>query len=195
MMTRVRNLSIASIAAFTCLATILSGCGSGDAARAKEYIQAADARMALSQEIADQLNDVRAESQRLMVANDSAGMVTLEPEIQATIPTIEKSQKNIASALEDYRKVQQLEGIDKYKQYASMMLEAGLKEEEALALGRGLADIALQLIAGAKAGQHSDLTQTLKSLSGTINTVDKLEREIADLKRDATTFAHENDLF
>ncbi len=101
----------------------------------------------------------------------------------------------IDRALVQYRKVMALSGVDKYKTYASMQMEAVLKAQEGLAIARDLAAFALGSVESAKAGKPVDLTGSLKTLSSTVNKLDELERQLDKTKREAKVYATDNKLF
>jgi hypothetical protein len=74
-------------------------------------------------------------------------------------------------------------------------MEAALKEQQALAIGRELVNYVLGIIDAASSGQPVNLTDALRSVSTTVNRLDELEREIDATKREAKILAQQNNLF
>ena len=177
-----------------CALVACSGCG-GDSGLAKKYCLAGDALYNQATKIGLQLDTIKAELLRLMVANDTPGLVAKEAAIVGIDKQINKSKATLDKALAEYRRVQGLTGVDKYKQYASMQMEAALKEQQALALGQQLASYVLGLVIAAKAGKPVNPSDSLRAVSTSVNTLDSLERDIDRIKRDARNFATDNNLF
>jgi len=183
---------LASLAA--AVAGLGAGCG-GDTGLARKYSEQGDKLSKEATAIGNQLDSIKAELQRLLVANDVAGLVAKEAEVRSIQTKIDASMALIDRALVQYRKVMGLSGVDKYKTYASMQMEAVLKAQEGLAIARDLATFALGSVESAKAGKPVDLTGSLKTLSSTMNKLDALERQLDKTKRGAKVYATDNKLF
>ena len=177
-----------------CALASVAGCG-GDAGLAKQDALRGDALYNVASGIKTQLDVAKAGIERLMVANDAGGLVAMQSSIQGILAKIDRSMSTIDKALVEYRKVTKFQGVDKYKEYVSIQTEAALKEQQALAVGKGLAAYVLTLVEAAKSGKPVSLNDSLKAVSATINQLDELERNTDDLKRQARTFALNNDLF
>jgi hypothetical protein len=54
--------------------------------------------------------------------------------------------------------VTKLSGVDKYKEYAALQMEAALTEQQALVIGRDLVNYVLGVIADARSGKSLSLT-------------------------------------
>jgi len=156
--------------ALACVLVACAGCG-GDTGVAKKYCLAGDALYNQATTIGRQLDTVKAELLRLMVANDVPGLVAKEAAIVGIDKQINKSKATLDKAVAEYRKVQGLTGVDKYKQYASMQMEAALKEQQALALGQQLASYVLGLVVAAKAGKPVNPSDSLRAVSTSVNTL------------------------
>lgn len=177
-----------------CALASVAGCG-GDAGLAKQDALRGDALYNVASGIKTQLDAAKAGIERLMVANDAGGLVAMQSSIQGILAKIDRSMSTIDKALVEYRKVTKFQGVDKYKEYVSIQTEAALKEQQALAVGKGLAAYVLTLVGAAKSGKPVSLNDSLKAVSATVNQLDELERNTDDLKRQARTFALNNDLF
>lgn len=176
------------------LACLGAGCG-GDTALARRYSEQGDKLFGAATIIGDQLDSIKADLQKLLVASDVAGLIAKEADVRSIQAKINTSMGLIDRALVQYRKVMALSGVDKYKTYASMQMEAALQEQQALAIGRDLAVFALGLVESAKAGRPVDLTESLKTISSTVNKLDELERQLDQTKREAKIYATDNNLF
>jgi hypothetical protein len=170
------------------------GCG-GDTALARQYSEQGDKLSEAANVIGGQLDSIKADLQKVLVANDVAGLVAKEAEVRGIQTKIDTSIKLIDQALVQYRKVMGLSGVDKYKTYASLQMEAALKAQEALAIARDLAVFSLGAVESAKAGHPVDLTESLKTISSTVNKLDEIERQMDKTKREAKIYATDNNLF
>lgn len=171
-----------------------AGCG-GNVGQAKQYAQEGDALFNVAIAIGNKLDASKGGLQRLMVANDVAGVVAIEPEIRGLLTEMDKSTKTMDKAIAKYRKVISLKGADDYKEYASIQMEASFKEQEALTVGRDLVNYVIGLVDAAKAGRPVNLTDSLKAVSTSVNNLDKLERDLVNLRRQASDFALDHNLF
>ncbi|MHB8896331.1 MAG: hypothetical protein ACYC99_14290 [Candidatus Geothermincolia bacterium] len=171
-----------------------AGCSS-DAGQAKQYAAAGDSLFNVVIGIGNRLDNTKASIQRLMVANDVAGLVAIEPQVRAIPASMDKSIQTLEKAVVQYRKVLELSGVDQYKEYVSIQSEAALKEEQALAVGRELANYVLGLIDAAKAGRPVNLNDSLRAVSSSVTNLDKLERELVALRRQAQDYATDHKLF
>ena len=176
------------------LAGMGAGCG-GDTGLARQYSQQGDKLSEEATAIGNQLYSIKADLQKVLVANDIAGLVAKEAEVRSIQTKIDASMALIDRALVQYRKVMGLSGVDKYKTYASMQMEAALKAQEGLAIARDLGAFSLVAVESAKAGRPVDLTQSLKTVSTTVNKLDALERQLDKTKLEAKVYAKDNNLF
>ena len=182
---------VAIAAGLVCLG---AGCG-GNTSLARQYCEQGDKLGNAANAIGNQLDSIKGDLLKLLVANDVAGLVAKEADVRNIQTKIDASIALIDKALVQYRKVMGLSGVDKYKTYASMQMEAALKAQEALAIARDLAAISLRAIESAKAGKPVDLTGSLKMISTTVNKLDEIERQIDKTKREAKVYASDNNLF
>lgn len=171
-----------------------TGCA-GSEAEARDRALEGDALFNKAIDIGNDLDRTKAEIQRLMVENDIAGLVAMEPEIRAILTAMDKSSKSVEGAIAEYREVIGLKGVDAYKEYVAIQMEAAFKEQEALAVGRELVNYVLGLLDQVKVGTPVNFTDSLKAVSVTVNTLDKLERELVSFRRQAADFATDNNLF
>jgi hypothetical protein len=124
-----------------------------------------------------------------MVANDVAGLVAIELSVQGILTSINKSTQTIDKAVAEYSRVLGLKGAGGYKEYVSIQTEAALKEKQALAVGKELADYVMEMIGTAKSGLPLNLTDSLKAVRVNVNALDKLERELVALRKQASDYA------
>jgi len=196
-MQRMRSASamIVAGALALCALVALCGCTSGSEGQAAELLEKADGLYNVSTGIGTELDTLKAEIEHLMVANDIAGLEAKQTVIEDMLKNIDRSMSQLDKAIPLYQHVTRLKGVDKYKEYASLEMEAALKEQQALAIGRDLVNYVLGVIADAKSGKPVSLTDSLRSVSTTVNRLDELEREIDEAKREAKALAQENKLF
>jgi hypothetical protein len=172
-----------------------AGCGGGESDLAREYCEKADGLYGAATAIGRELDTLKGDLQRIMVANDVGALVAREADIQGIHDKIDRSIKLTDRALVEYQKVLKLKGADRYKEYASMQIEAVGKEQQALAVGRQLTALETGLVAAAKAGKPVNLTDSLTAVSTTVIALDELERDLNAIKLKAGVFARDNKLF
>jgi VIT1/CCC1 family predicted Fe2+/Mn2+ transporter len=196
-MKRMRSLPVFLVAAMVSLCALgaLVGCAGDATGQAKEFLGKADGLYNIAAGIGVQLDNLKAEIERLMVANDIAGLEARQAEIQDMLSKIDRSRGLIDKAIPEYEKVTKLSGVDKYKEYAALQMEAALTEQQALVIGRDLVNYVLGVIADARSGKSLSLTDALRSVSTTVNMLDELERNIDTAKREAKLVADRNNLF
>jgi hypothetical protein len=191
---RSRLLTIVFATAAAVVVLAIAGCG-GSTGLARQYAQNGDALFKVARGIGVQLGAAKAQVQRLMVSNDLAGLLAIEPQVQGLLNKMDSSTATVEKALAQYRKVISLKGVDDYKQYAIIQSEAALKEQQAIAVGKQLANLLLGALETARAGRPVNLTDSLRTVNSSINSVDELERQIDSLMRDARDFAADMRLF
>jgi hypothetical protein len=120
-MKRMRSVSafIVTAALLAIAVSVLAGCAGGSTSQAKEFLEKADGLYNVATGIGLQLDDLKSEIERLMVANDVAGLVAKRPAVEDMLKKIDRSMGLLEQAIPEYQKVTRLSGVDKYKQYAS----------------------------------------------------------------------------
>ena len=182
----------ALLAAFMALAA-LAGCG-GDEKKAREYIEEARDKGRIVAQKQDKLQ------KQGEVLNSFAGSVkTLTPEAVSVIQKlladlftmVEATNKAAQDTRVEYKKILDLNGLDKYKRYARNRLKTlGLVDRRAKLAG-DFAVIYSGVLEAFLAGQAIDEAAIINSLTPITEERDRLTKEIEKLNKEAIDLADE----
>ncbi|MBN1289708.1 MAG: hypothetical protein JXA49_08745 [Actinobacteria bacterium] len=180
---------IMTIAVAMGLIAFLPGCGGGDTAKAKEYMQSGDKIM---DEVEDESEDMDREMTDIIDATES-GEVTSSSEAEENHETfIDNTDKLIEKAEEaktEYKKILDLSDVADYREYAELSIEFidtnmelleefGVLLEEFAVMFKGLEDGTIT----DTAESESIMAESFIKLSELSDKSDELEKDIEDLK-------------
>lgn len=158
------------------------GCG-GDTKKAKQYIDKAESILdelredeeKLQQYLTKLFNDLATEQ---VTSSARAEELALElQEVSARL--LEESQR----ARVEFEKVQGLEGVDDYKEYAGLRIEAIDDMTEFLGLASGYLAYLEKTLAAAEAGQPVDQQQVKREASSFMEQVMVLQTELEETRK------------
>lgn len=173
---------------------LISGCG-GLEAQAREYIREGDDLYADAEKTSQGLVETKSELLGVFLANDAEKLVSMEETVVNVMSEAYQATLTSGEAAAKYGKVLEMEDVEEYKEYASLMLEAIDKQQEAMTVGRQLAGELLVVIEDIKAGNPHDLKDVIKTGSQSIILLDEYEDEINEIEREARIYARDHNIF
>ncbi len=181
-------IALAALLAAT-LAVTLTGCGGEkDLDKAKTLKQEGDIKYDEVDKAGQTLEQKQADITKALISGDKSA---LTPEQLAQVKSeIEKilaqMESDLLSAKSSYEQTLDLEGVEKYKDYASKMLEVIDKQMELLGQVKGLIDKFVQMLASGTMPDLSSLMESeeFKKINELSKTIDDLEKEAEKLGKD-----------
>lgn len=164
------------------LVFVLAGCG-GDTAQAKEYMEQGD-------RLVQQLQE---EAQEWQTGVTTSMQDVSDPEKYAAAIDRAKSSANdlgdtAEEAKAEFQKIKGLEGVDDYKEYADLQIEALDKFQELIVRTNSFFD---QVVAMVNAGDITGITTAQTAYQTEVN---ELGKDISDLDEEAQTLKADRDL-
>ncbi len=164
------------------------GCG-GDTQQAQDYLKAADADYAASQKNTQELESILTP----MLAGAMAGnyAVLTVAGLQQADAIIQKGLADLPGIREQYVKVDSLNGVEDYKQYADAMVKTVDADTAAL---KGIKSLLDSLMPVVQSGNQAAIAQWFQANSATVVQLQELQSELEKAYNEAQQIKKENNL-
>lgn len=185
------SILLVSLLALT-LAAMFFGCGGEkDLETAKSLMKEADLKYDEVETAKSALNERQTEISKTFLTGDMSALAgeqgeQLKKELATAIQEIEA---DLQEAKAGYEQILQLEGVEKYKEYAGKMLQVVEKNEELLKQVEALMGNFIKMLSSLQPGTTPDLSALLNSeemanINQLSEDIDNLQEEAAKLKKD-----------
>ncbi|MDI6873319.1 hypothetical protein [Candidatus Solincola sp.] len=182
---------LAGLLALTAAVTIIGCGGEKDLETAKSLMKDGDLSYDKVETAKSTLEEKQADIAKSLLSGDKSG-VTPE-QMEQTKEDIGKIVSGVKADLQaakaSYEQILQLEGVEKYKEYAEKMLEVVEKDEELLAQVEALIAKFMQMLSSMQPGTMPDLSvllesEEMKKINELSETIDNLMNEANKLKKE-----------
>lgn len=168
---------------------VVVGCGA-DTAKAKEYMEEADAAYA---KLETSLDELSTKSTALITAAMTGNYAAINAEDLAAVAEMTtKVAPEFESVMDKYNKIiTECEDCPDYAEYADMMLKALEKDQQLVSAG---AELLAKLQPVMESGDQAALEEALKSAQTEIANIQKMTTEVDNMFEEAQAFKEEKKL-
>lgn len=184
-------LILAALLALTAAVTILGCGGEKDLEKAKSLMKEGDLSYDKVETSASALEEKQSEIAKNLLSGGATGITPeqIEQTKEEISKTVSEMQGDLQAAKASYEQILQLEGVEKYKDYAGKMLEVVEKNQELLVQVEALVAKFMQMLSTMQPGTVPDLavlleSDEMKKINELSEAIDDLLSEARKLKKD-----------
>lgn len=167
----------------------LAGCGGGDTEQAKTDLREADQEYAALEE---ELTTLQTTLTTTIGGAMSGNFSVVTPEaLQQADQAVTGALEKIPRIKESYARVDELDGVEDYNDYASAMQEVLTAQEKAIRSGKQLIDSLMPVVAS---GDTAQIQQWFQANNSALMEAQSTASEVDDAYREAQRIKSDNDL-